>query len=150
MEDPVSEHVPCVCCESKIISWTSSASHRGNVRRYSVSSNFTVQLPAKYMAHVNTLSVRRQSFPRGSAVKWRSISQGTADHVLQGSAQVRAEFGPGSNNSNQTAGFLGPFFLCRQKVIRSCAHLMLVTQSGSGNKSHRLDFLSDFRNCLLP
>jgi hypothetical protein len=27
---------------------------------------------------------------------------------------------------------------------------MLVTQSGSGNKSHRLDFLGDFCICPLP
>jgi hypothetical protein len=27
---------------------------------------------------------------------------------------------------------------------------MLVTQSGSGNKSHRLDFLGDFRSCPHP
>jgi hypothetical protein len=31
--------------------------------------------------------------------------------------------------------------------LYSCAHLMLVTQSGSGNKSHLLDFLGDFRSC---
>jgi hypothetical protein len=39
-------------------------------------------------------------------------------------------------------------FFRKQKVIRSCAHLMLVTQSGSGNKSHRLDFLGDI--CCVP
>jgi hypothetical protein len=27
---------------------------------------------------------------------------------------------------------------------------MLMTLSGSGDKSHRLDFLGDFRSCLLP
>jgi hypothetical protein len=38
----------------------------------------------------------------------------------------------------------------KEKVIRSCAHLVVVTQSGSGNKSHRLDFLGDFRSYSLP
>jgi hypothetical protein len=39
---------------------------------------------------------------------------------------------------------------CKEKVIRSCAHLMLVTQSGSGNKFHQLHFLVSFRSCPLP
>jgi hypothetical protein len=47
-------------------------------------------------------------------------------------------------------GFLGPFFFRKEKVIRSCAQLMIVTQSGSGNKSNRLDFLGDFRSYTLP
>jgi hypothetical protein len=47
-------------------------------------------------------------------------------------------------------GFLGPLFFCKDKVIHSCTHLMLITQSGSGNKSHKLDFLGDFRSCTLP
>jgi hypothetical protein len=41
-------------------------------------------------------------------------------------------------------------FFHKEKVVRTCAHLMLVTLSGSGNKSHRLDFLGDFRCCYLP
>jgi hypothetical protein len=51
-------------------------------------------------------------------------------------------FRPGSNDSTQTflniSGFLGPFFFRKEKVIRSCTHLMLVTLSGNGNKSHDL------------
>jgi hypothetical protein len=46
--------------------------------------------------------------------------------------------------------FLWPFLFRKEKAIRSCAQLMLVTQSGSGNKSLRLDFLGDFRSCPLP
>jgi hypothetical protein len=61
---------------------------------------------------------------------------------------------PGSNDSKSNFlehfGLSGPFLFRGEKVIRSCAHLMLVTQSGSGNKSHRLDFLGDFRSCPLP
>jgi hypothetical protein len=59
---------------------------------------------------------------------------------------------PGSNDRNQTlySGFLGPFFFRKEKVIRSCTHLMLVIQSGSGNKSHGLGFIGDFRSCPLP
>jgi hypothetical protein len=41
-------------------------------------------------------------------------------------------------------------FFRKKQVIRSCAYLMLVTQLGSGNKSHRLDFLGDFCSCPLP
>jgi hypothetical protein len=68
---------------------------------------------------------------------------------------VRAGFRPGSNDSNQTIhrtfrALSGHSFFRKEKIIRSCAHLMLVTQSGSANKSHRLDFLRDFRSCLLP
>jgi hypothetical protein len=37
----------------------------------------------------------------------------------------------------------------QRKVIRSCAHLMLVIHSGSGNKSYWLDFLRDFLSCPL-
>jgi hypothetical protein len=63
-------------------------------------------------------------------------------------------FGPGSNDSNQTLyehfGLSRAIIFFAKKVIRSCAHLMLVTQSGFGNKSHRLDFLWDFRSCPLP
>jgi hypothetical protein len=47
------------------------------------------------------------------------------------------------------SGFLGPFFFRKYKVLRSCTHLTLVTQSGSGNKSHRLDFLGDCRSCPI-
>jgi hypothetical protein len=59
-------------------------------------------------------------------------------------AQMMFGFGLGSNYSNQTfwniSGFLCPFCFSNKKVIRSCVHLILVTQSGSGNKSRRLDF----------
>jgi hypothetical protein len=41
-------------------------------------------------------------------------------------------------------------FFLKEQFIRSCAHLMLVTQSGSGNKFHQLDFLGDFSRCPLP
>jgi hypothetical protein len=37
----------------------------------------------------------------------------------------------------------------KKKTICSCAHLMLVTESGSGYKSHSLDFLGDFRSCHI-
>jgi hypothetical protein len=44
----------------------------------------------------------------------------------------QARFGHGSNDSNQTYrtswAFSG-FFFYKEKVIRSCVHLMLVTQS---------------------
>lgn len=36
-----------------------------------------------------------------------------------------------------------------RRKISSCAHLMLVTQSISRNKSDRLYFLAEFRSCLL-
>jgi hypothetical protein len=39
-------------------------------------------------------------------------------------------------------GINGLSFFC------SCVHVMLVTQLGSGNKYHQLDFLKDFCNCL--
>jgi hypothetical protein len=52
--------------------------------------------------------------------------------------------------SNQTASFLGLFFLRKEKFTRSCAHPMLVTRSCSRNKSHQLGFLGDFRSCSLP
>jgi hypothetical protein len=41
-------------------------------------------------------------------------------------------------------------FFRKEEVIRSCAHLILVTQSGCGYKSHLLDFLWDFLSCPLP
>jgi hypothetical protein len=67
---------------------------------------------------------------------------------------VRAGLRPGSNDSNQmlhgTFRAFSGYFFRKEKVIRSCAHLMLVTQSGSGNKSHRLDCLGNFRSCPLP
>jgi hypothetical protein len=40
--------------------------------------------------------------------------------------------------------------LFSQEVIHTCAYVMLVTQLGSGNKSHQLDFLMDFHSCPLP
>jgi hypothetical protein len=71
---------------------------------------------------------------------------GSTDNV-----QVRAEFKwQQSSLIYNTSGSLEPFVFRKEKVIRSCAHLMLVTQSGFGNKSHRLDFLGDFRSCPLP
>jgi hypothetical protein len=48
------------------------------------------------------------------------------------------------------SGFLGRLFFRKEKSIRNCAHLMLVTQSSSGNKSHGLHFLGDFLSCPLP
>jgi hypothetical protein len=47
--------------------------------------------------------------------------------------RVRASFGSSSNDTNKTlhniSGFLGPFsFSCKEKVIRSYTHLMLVKQ----------------------
>jgi hypothetical protein len=68
--------------------------------------------------------------------------------------RVRAGFGRGSNYSNQTFsqlfGLSRAILFRKENVIRSFAHIMLVTQSGSGNKSHRLDFLGDLRRCPLP
>jgi hypothetical protein len=76
-------------------------------------------------------------------------ANGSTDNV-----RVWAGFGPSSNDSNKTKkehfGLSRAIISHKEKVIRSCAHLMLVTQSGSGNKSHRLDFLGDFRSCPLP
>jgi hypothetical protein len=40
-------------------------------------------------------------------------------------------------------------FFCKGKVICSCTHLVLATVR-LRNKSHWLDFLRDFRSCLLP
>lgn len=34
--------------------------------------------------------------------------------------------------------------------MRSCTRVMYVTQSASGNKSHRRDCLRDFHICPLP
>jgi hypothetical protein len=70
-------------------------------------------------------------------------------------AQIMFGSGPGSDDSNRTLyrtfrAFSGHSFFRKENAIRSCAHLMLVTQSGSGNKSHRLNFLGDFRSCPLP
>jgi hypothetical protein len=67
-------------------------------------------------------------------------------------AQIMFGFEPGSNYRNQTLhrtfrAFWDQSFFAKIKVTRSFADLMLVTQSGSGNKSHRLDFLWDFRSC---
>jgi hypothetical protein len=47
-------------------------------------------------------------------------------------------------------GFLGPLVFRKEKVIHSCAYLMLLTLSVCGNKSHRLGFLCDFRIGPLP
>lgn len=51
---------------------------------------------------------------------------------------------------SQTEHFGILFIFSKESVIRGCAHLMLVTLSGSGKKSHLLDFLGDFRSCPLP
>jgi hypothetical protein len=69
--------------------------------------------------------------------------------------QIMFGSGPGSNDTNQMLyrtfqAFSDHSFFYKEKVICSCAHLMLVTQLGSRNKSHRLDFLRDFRSCPLP
>jgi hypothetical protein len=45
--------------------------------------------------------------------------------------------------------FRAVLFLQR-KVIPSCANLVPVIQLDPGNKLHRIDFLGDFRTCLLP
>jgi hypothetical protein len=45
--------------------------------------------------------------------------------------------------------FLGRFFFRKEKFIHSCSYLMHVTQSVSGNKSQRLDFLWDVRIYLV-
>jgi hypothetical protein len=43
-------------------------------------------------------------------------------------AQIMFGFGPGSNDRNlNISGFLGPFFFRKEKFIRSCAHVMLLT-----------------------
>jgi hypothetical protein len=44
--------------------------------------------------------------------------------------------------------FSGHPFFCKGEVIHSCSRLVLVTQSGSGNKSHWLDFIGGFSSCL--
>lgn len=41
-------------------------------------------------------------------------------------------------------------YLQQKKINRTCAHLMLATQLGSGNKSQRFEFFWDFHSCLLP
>lgn len=59
--------------------------------------------------------------------------------------RVRARFGPGPNYSSQTlSGFVGLFSFRAENVTGSCAHLKLVTQSGSGNKCHCPDSVRDF------
>jgi hypothetical protein len=68
---------------------------------------------------------------------------GSTDNV-----RVLAGFVSGSNESYRTFRAFSAVFFRKENVIRSCAHLMLVTQSDSGNKSHRPDFLADFRSCL--
>jgi hypothetical protein len=81
----------------------------------------------------------------------RGSGLGLVAHIMFGS-------GPGLDLVQMKAiklffnisGFIGPFLFRKEKVIRSCSHLMLVTQSGSGNKSHWLDFLRDFRSCSTP
>lgn len=60
-------------------------------------------------------------------------------------AQVRAGLGPRSNVSNQKVykAFFVPYFFHRENFFPSCVQLILVTQWGSGNESHQLDFLGD-------
>jgi hypothetical protein len=67
--------------------------------------------------------------------------------------RIRAGFRPGSNERSQKLENLGlsrDILFHKEKVVRSCAHPMLVTQSGSGNKSHKLHFLGYFHSCPLP
>jgi hypothetical protein len=73
-------------------------------------------------------------------------------------AQIMFESGPGSGlviiiaikHYIEYFGLSRAILFSQKEVVCSCAHRMLVTQSGSGNKSHRLDFLGDFRSCHLP
>jgi hypothetical protein len=60
--------------------------------------------------------------------------------------RVWAEFGLGSNDINQILYRTFQAFPLKEKVIHSCTHFMLVIQSGSRNKSQRLDFLGDLRS----
>jgi hypothetical protein len=44
------------------------------------------------------------------------------------------------------SGFTGQLFCSKEEVTHSCAELILVTQLGTGSKSHHPDFLGDFRS----
>jgi hypothetical protein len=50
----------------------------------------------------------------------------------------------------QHFGLSWAILLNKEKVIHICAYLLLVTQSGSKNKSHQLNFLRDFHRCPFP
>jgi hypothetical protein len=73
-------------------------------------------------------------------------------------AQKVSGFGPGLDLLHRTAPkryveHFGPYraiLLRKGSAVRSCALLMLVAQSGSGNRPHRLDFLGYFHNCPIP
>jgi hypothetical protein len=82
----------------------------------------------------------------------RMPGPGSADSV-----RAPTEFGPGSHDDKTLyrtfRAVSGSFFPPQRpskKVICTCAHPVLVTQSGCGNKSHRLDFLGDYRSCPPP
>jgi hypothetical protein len=99
------------------------------------------------------LEVGSDSSPCAHTHNWLKVEVCTGPGPV---AQIIFGSEPGSNDSNETLyrtfrAFWGhSFFFHEDKVISSCAQLMLVTQSGSGNKSHRLDLLGDFRSCPLP
>jgi hypothetical protein len=77
--------------------------------------------------------------------------------VCAGLGQVMMATGPGSGLLQMTAvkqyienfGLSRAIFFCRDNVFCYCAWLMLVAHSRSGNKSHQLDFVGDFRSCPL-
>jgi hypothetical protein len=67
---------------------------------------------------------------------------------------AQRSFGSGrrSNVSNQKQNrtfraLTGHYFFRKEKLVHSYSQLKLVTQSDSGNKSDRIDFLGDFRSC---
>jgi hypothetical protein len=67
-------------------------------------------------------------------------------------AQIMFGYGPGSGLFQVIVlkRYIEHFGLSQAIIFsqrRSCAHLMLVTLSGSGNKSHRLDFFGNFCSC---
>jgi hypothetical protein len=73
---------------------------------------------------------------------------GSTDNV-----RVWAGFGPCSNDGNQTSyrpfrALSGLFFLKEKLFV--LALILCSWQLGSGNKSHRLDFLGTFPSCPLP
>jgi hypothetical protein len=64
-------------------------------------------------------------------------------------AQTVMESGPGPNDSNKTLYRTfwpsGTILSLQRKAISSCGHIILMTQTGLGNKSDRIDFVGDFR-----